>query len=110
MLDWDTGQPNARFWVLKLLHEHFAPGDKLVETTAPSPTIYAQGFITPEGKHKVLILNKRDEPYTLKLPGAAEAEFEYVDQTTGQEPPATIHSTGEQLTLKGFAVVVATFH
>ena len=80
----------------------------MVETTAPSPTIYAQGFITPEGKRKVLILNKRDEPYTLKVSGAAKAELEYVDQTTGQEPPATIHSMGEQVTLKGFAVVVAT--
>ena len=108
MLNWGTGQPNARFWVLKLLHENFAPGDKLVETTAPSPTVYAQGFITPGGKRKVLILNKRDEPYILKMPGASEGEIEYVDQTTGQEPPARTHSTGEQLTLKGFAVVVAT--
>ena len=70
MLDWDTGQPNARFWVLKLLHDNFAPGDKLVETTAPSPTIYAQGFITPDGRRKVLVINKRDEPHTLKIPGA----------------------------------------
>jgi len=32
MVDWKTGSPNARFWVLKLIHDHFAPGDKLVPT------------------------------------------------------------------------------
>jgi hypothetical protein len=108
MLNWETGQPNARFWVLKLLHENFAPGDKLVETMAPSPTIYAQGFITPGGKRKLLLINKRDETQTLSLPGTAKAELDYVDQTTGMQPPAKAHSTGEQVTLKGFAVVVAT--
>ena len=30
MVDWKTGNPNARFRVLKLIHDHFAPGDKLV--------------------------------------------------------------------------------
>jgi hypothetical protein len=108
LLDWDTGQPNARFWVLKLLRDNFAPGDKLVETSAPSPTIYAQGFITRDGKRKVLLLNKRDEPRTLDIPGAVGTELEYVDQTTGLDPPAKAPSTGEQITLKGFAVVVAT--
>ena len=32
MVDWNTGIPNARFRVLQLIHDHFAPGDKLVET------------------------------------------------------------------------------
>jgi hypothetical protein len=95
-------------WVLKLLRDNFAPGDKLVETSVPAPTIYAQGFITPGGKHKLLLINKRNETYTLNIPGAADAEIDYVDQTTGMEPPATTHSAGEQITLNGFAVVVAT--
>ena len=32
MVDWATGQPNARYWVLKLLHDNFGPGDKLMDT------------------------------------------------------------------------------
>jgi hypothetical protein len=32
MLNWTTGEGNARYWVLKLLIEEFAPGDALVET------------------------------------------------------------------------------
>ncbi|MFZ0923728.1 MAG: hypothetical protein WA020_11755, partial [Candidatus Acidiferrales bacterium] len=31
MVDWNDGKPNARLWVLKLLHDNFAPGDKIVE-------------------------------------------------------------------------------
>jgi len=69
LVDWDTGKPNPRFWVLKLLRDNFAPGDKLVETSAPSPTIYAQAFITRAGKRKVLLVNKRNQPYALNVPG-----------------------------------------
>ena len=44
MVDWNNGKPNARYWVLKLLHDNFGPGDKLVEietmprTTTPTST------------------------------------------------------------------------
>ena len=34
LLDWRTGFGNARYWVLKLLIEEFAPGDTFVETRA----------------------------------------------------------------------------
>ena len=50
MVDWNTGQPNARFWVLKLLRDNFGPGDKMVETHLDSPYVYAQAFVTPQGK------------------------------------------------------------
>eukprot|EP00051_Salpingoeca_urceolata_P028204 m.485621 g.485621 ORF g.485621 m.485621 type:complete len:640 (+) comp23891_c0_seq1:123-2042(+) len=39
LLDWRTGYGNARYWVLKLLIEHFAPGDKIVNTTVPVPPV-----------------------------------------------------------------------
>src|SRR5262249_50938331 len=32
LLHWENGQPNARYRVLKLLHDHFVPGDKIVTT------------------------------------------------------------------------------
>jgi len=41
MVDWDTGQPNARFWVLKLLRANFGPGDKLVNTLMGTPSFTA---------------------------------------------------------------------
>ena len=33
LLSWETGLGNAKYWTLKLLLEHFAPGDKLWKTT-----------------------------------------------------------------------------
>src|SRR5208283_787725 len=41
MMDWTTNQPNARFWVLKLIKDSFHPGDKLVETTVSSSDLAA---------------------------------------------------------------------
>ena len=26
LVDWETGKPNARYWVVKLLHDNFGPG------------------------------------------------------------------------------------
>jgi hypothetical protein len=36
MIDWNTGTGNARYWCLKLLIDHFAPGDHLVSTESSS--------------------------------------------------------------------------
>ncbi len=121
LVGWKTGRPNARYWVLKLLRENFGPGDKLVETqvSLPAPAaagpwpsqrnyVYAQGFVTPDGKRKILLVNKRDQSFDLVLPEGKGARVEYVDQTTGFGPPATTTIENDQLTLKGLAVAVVT--
>ena len=33
MVNWKNGNPNARYWILKLLIDNFGKGDKLVATT-----------------------------------------------------------------------------
>ncbi|MCL5004956.1 MAG: glycosyl hydrolase family 39 [Acidobacteria bacterium] len=108
MVNWETGQLNARGWVLKLLRDNFGPGDKLVPTSFRSPAMYAQGFLTPAGEHKVLLINKRNRDIEITLPGGAQATEEYVDQSTGDEPPASVRLTGDTIILKGFAVAVVT--
>ena len=108
MVDWETGQPNARYWVLKLIRDNFGPGDKLVETVSAIPHVYAQGFLTPEGSRKILLVNKRDRSFELSVLGAAGATLEFVDQTTGQEPPASTRVSGTKVELRGFAVAVVT--
>jgi hypothetical protein len=108
MVDWETGQPNARFWVLKELHDNFGPGDKLVETDSGSPYVYAQAFVTPEGKLKILLLNKRNRAFDVTLPGAEGAQMQVVDQTTGFQPPASSTLTDNQITLGGYAVATVT--
>jgi hypothetical protein len=108
MVDWNTGQPNARFWVLKLLHDNFGPGDKLVETTVAVPYVFAQGFETRDGRRRLLLVNERDRDFNLSIAGSNGAEVMYVDQTTNFQPPATSHLNADQTTLRGLGVAVVT--
>ncbi len=108
MVDWETGQPNARYWVLKLIRDNFGPGDKLVETDSAIPYVDAHGFLTTEGSRKILLINKRNRSLELSIPGATGAKVQFVDQTTGLEPPATIRASDDKVELGGFAVAVVT--
>jgi hypothetical protein len=108
MIDWTTGRPNARYRVLKLLRENFGPGDKLTETKLDTSSVYAQGFVTQQGKRKVLVVNKRDRVAQLLLPGATRGHMELVDQGTGFNPPSSSELTSEHMTLPGLAVAVVT--
>jgi hypothetical protein len=111
MVDWKDGRPNARFWVLKLLHDNFGPGDKLVDAHLAPPEnesyIHAQGFLARDGKRKVLLVNKRDRPFEVVLPSAT-ARVDGVDQTTAFKPPATTQVADGKLMLLGFGVAVVT--
>jgi Glycosyl hydrolases family 39 len=114
MVDWNDGKPNARFWVLKLLHDHFGPGDKQVEIESPNPNaptnpyVYYLAFVTRDGKRRVLLVNKRDRKFEVTVAGANGGQTEYVDQTTGFRPPATAKLNSETLSLGGYSVAVVT--
>ena len=108
MVDWKTGQPNARYWVLKLLHGNFGPGDQLVSTRITAPNVYAQGFVTRDGRRKILLVNQRDRTVEISLPGITGAREDYVDQTTAFQHAASTPLPGDVLTLQGLAVAVVT--
>ncbi len=108
MVNWETGQPNARYWVLKLLHDNFGPGDKLMDSRIDSPYIYALGVETRAGKHQVLLINKRDRAFVLTIPGASGGHLEVVDQKTAFHPPAGSSIQSDDVTLGGLAVAVVT--
>jgi hypothetical protein len=120
MVHWDTGKPNARYWVTKLIRENFSPGDKLVQSRAvpedpklrdspPTPEYaYAQSFITPKKKRKILVVNKRDRTFEIIIPNGAGAQVEYVDQKTAYDPPAKTQIQKDRFTLSGFGVAVVT--
>jgi len=112
MVDWTNGKPNARIWVLKLLHDNFGPGDKIVEIApigpfAPAhPYVYASAVVTKEGKRKMLLVNKHNGNFELTIAGASGGQLDYVDVTTGFQPPTSIKVTSDDLTLHGFSVAV----
>jgi hypothetical protein len=108
MVDWTTGHPNGRYRVLQLIKDNFAPGDKVVETAPPSPFVYALGFVTRDGKRRLLLVNKRDRDFALTVPAASGGSQDVVDQTTGSSPPSRTKLASDTVTLKGLAVAVVT--
>ncbi len=111
MIDWKNARPNARYWVLRLLVDHFHPGDRLVKTTIDgSNDVFAQGFITDAGRI-LLLVNKRNRPIDLTLPAsAAGGDLLTVDTTTGENPPRATHLANRTLTLAPFAVATVSLH
>jgi hypothetical protein len=115
MVDWNNGKPNARLWVLKLLHDNFGPGDKIVEIAPASPVAPDSPYltdlavVTKTGKRKILLVNKRDRNLELSMAGAADGRFDYVDVTTGFQPAASTKLSSDRLMIHGFSVGVVTF-
>jgi hypothetical protein len=108
MMDWKTGQPNARYWMLKLLIENTEPGDKQVETECDIPFVEAQAYVTPQGKRRILLVNKRDRPFAVEIAGTKNGEEHFVDQKTGFQPAATRILDDDELILQGLEVSVTT--
>lgn len=107
MVNWTSGKPNARFWALKLLKDNFGPGDKLVETDT-SGNLSILAVVTPQGKRRVLLVNKRDHELKISVPGAAGGTVEVVDQSTAFDPPASAQLESDNLTVKGLGIAVVT--
>ena len=111
MVDWNNGKPNARFWVLKLLHDNIGAGDKLVEiepVTHDNPYVYTIAFVTHDGKKRVLLVNKRNRSFDVAIAGASGGQIDYVDQTTGFQPPATAKLIADTVGLAGYSVTLVT--
>lgn len=116
MLDGDNGEPNATYWALKLWIDNFGPGDKLVNVSVdmqdrggvlPSP-LYALGFLKPDRRRKILVVNRYDRPVDISLVDAVGARVEVVDQMTGTRPPATSTLNQDRFRLGGLGVGVLT--
>lgn len=114
MMDWNTGQPNARYWALKLLIDNSGPGDKQVETTssiqlAPwAAVVDAQAYVTPADQRKILLINKRDRPFVVTIEGITGATEERVDQETHFHAAASETLDSDKVLLRGLAVSVIT--
>jgi len=111
MINWTTGNPNARYWDLKLLIDNFGPGDKLVATSAGwNSTIDCQASLTKSGK-KLLLINKQNKDVQIILPaGTIAANMLSVDTTSRENPPAEIPVINGSFTLKAFSVTVVAFN
>jgi len=111
MINWATGAPNARYWVLKLLKDNFGPGDKFVNSGLQgndpnAAAITQQAVVTAKG-NRLLLINKRNLSVSLVLPKDLQgATISIVDPSTGDGKPAVSTVTGSPIELKPFAVAV----
>ncbi len=106
MMDWRNANPNARYWVLKLIKDNFGKGDKLVATSFSGEDVYCQAFLTAKGK-RLLLINMRNKEIQVNLPAAAKrSKVDFVDVVTNENPPADLQLSDPALTLKPFAVAI----
>ncbi len=108
MINWKNGRPNARYWVLKLIHDHFGPGDNIVSTQIDGngDGILAQAFYTRTGR-TVLLANLRNKAITAALPAASKGKsIEIVDGSTGEGQPVTKKLDDASILLGPFAVAI----
>lgn len=108
MMNYNTAEPNARFWVLKLLKDNFGPGDKLMETTQRNRDLAVQAFETAQGK-KLLVINKRDKAQEVTLPeDTMGTSVSFVAPSTGDHKPGAKQVQDYKLRLEPFEVAVVT--
>jgi hypothetical protein len=111
MIDWNNGQPNARFWVLKLLKDNFGPGDSLMSAHWPGSAtakgnVEIQAYKTKHGR-KLLLINKRNSPQIIPLRAEwVGSRIEKVDLSTAENPPQSNKVATTELTLSPFEVAV----
>jgi hypothetical protein len=107
LLNWDTGQPNARYRVLELLHNHFGPGDTRVAASTTAQGVVAAGFVH-HGRRTLILINKRPQPVALRLENWQGADEEHVD--LGSEIAIRRHSLDSaDLQLDGYGVMIVTY-
>jgi hypothetical protein len=81
-----------------------------VSPLAPDhPYVTGLAVVTKAGKRKMLLVNKRDRNLNLSIAGASGGHFDYVDVTTGFQPPASSKLASDNLMIHGFCVGVLTF-
>lgn len=108
MIDHNNSQPTARFWVLKMLHDNFAPGDKLYTPSGTGYDVSAEGFDTAHGR-KMLVVNRRNVAFDVTLPADFnDGTVEYVAADTGDNAPAKESMSGRVIHLRPFETAVVS--
>ena len=105
-MNWTTGAGTARVWLLDLLIREFQPGDSLVQTDCDSlQDVMAQAYVRQQ-ERRVLLINKRSTPQTVRLPGAQGGTLLTVDEASGEKPARLEKLSSDSIGLQPFAVSV----
>ena len=105
LLNWETGEPNARYRILQLLHDNFGPGDAIAKTNLASRQVVASAYIDPQRRRKLLLINKSQLPADLRCDECSGAKEFHVDSTAPQSiTESKLQDT--RLHLQGLSVMV----
>jgi len=106
MMNYETADPNPRYWVLKLLKDNFGPGDQLIDASVANPGLSVLAFQTKRGK-AILLINKRGRAEQVTLPAEANgARVSFVAPSTRDHAPADTPLQGLTLTMEPYEVAV----
>ena len=109
MVNYTTGNPNARLRVLQLIQQNFGPGDTLVQTNSSvEASVHAQAFVTSNGVKKVLLVNKLPQATVIQIPGFQSGTAQIVDVSTGDNEWRTEKFSGSTLNVTEWATIVLT--
>ena len=118
MLDWQTGEPNAKFWATQLLARTVgqAREKRVVHATVAGKgagALYALPYVL-NGSRAVMLVNKAAAPLDVVLGGVCGGQATVVEAggvTPGFQPPLTRNlSDHGALRLGPFAVAVVQEH
>ena len=116
-LDWQTGEPNAKYWTVRLLAAVFGKRSRqLVQANVSatgtgadaSASAHAMGFVQ-DGQKGILVLSKAADPTVFSVPFAARWEgtlLEGVGAEPGFTPPRAVHMRGQtEIRVGAYAVL-----
>jgi hypothetical protein len=107
MVDWTTGNPNARLRVLELLEHSFAQSDQVIQTTSTADSqVHAQAFVSEHGQKKVLLINKQGQDVAIEIKGFNGCSADVVDLTTQGNEWRTETVIRDRVNVPAWATVV----
>jgi hypothetical protein len=106
LIHWNTGEPNAVYRVVKMLHDEVRPGAKLVQTAVKGDGLAAQAFQTLHGRSKLLLINKTSESLRVRIKGMASADARSADAITDSSKPRRADLNGDEVMLRPHAVTI----
>jgi hypothetical protein len=110
MLNWNTGEGTAKYWISKLLIETADIGNDQAVVTQTTDVggqnVFSQAFVGKNNRRWVLIVNKRYADVDVLLPGCTGGHMQIVNEASGFGPVTNVTLTLSRITLSPFAVAV----
>ncbi|ONM49921.1 hypothetical protein [Nocardia donostiensis] len=112
LVDWETGEPNARYHATKLMVDHVRIGDRLLPTDTghpgfPDPRVHARAVVAADGTRMIVLVNKRGVPVELEVTDWPDRSvLRSVDAESPTGAPRVLDVHGGRPTLPPYACAV----